>query len=179
MAEREMRRAIEEENHTLKFNLNEKDTMIERMNAHIDALKNTILQQNEDLKVYKQNESILKSKLAERVSPMPTKTLEDYLPLYDPETKPRVIEQEYNVAAVPPKMEEMVSSSNFPFNSSQPVKPIPMRESTHPAQVGENSFGNRAGMKNKKHCTIDCVFSDKGCEQCSGFQTTYRSAFNA
>lgn len=115
MAEREMRRAIEEENQTLKFKLNEKDMAIERMSSHIEALKNTILQQNEDLKIYKYNESILKAKLSERASPIPTMTLEDYLPLYDPENKPKVIEQEYKVAAVPTKVEETVGLSSNSF----------------------------------------------------------------
>jgi malic enzyme len=113
MAERELRRAIEEENHTLKFNLNERNMTVERMNSHIETLKNTILQQNEDLKIYKLNESILKSKLSERYTPTQTKTLQDYLPLYDPEIKPKAIEQEYKVAAVPTKAEEIVS---FAFN---------------------------------------------------------------
>jgi len=155
------RQALEVENKTLKARLSDWAVKSETENSQISSLKQTILQQKEDIKVYQQNERIYKQKLASPQK-LTVKRPDTFLPMYEPETKPEPI------AFSPKPMEMPLKIDDLLFNTS------PDRESKAEEIFGDTlrnstemfSPHDRAGVKVQKHCTIDCVFSMNGCVNC-------------
>lgn len=142
-SEREKRIAAENENQALRAHVNDR-------NNHIEALKQTIYQQNQDLRVYKHNEVVLREKLSQKVTPIVVEKNYSTLPLYEPAIKPEPLDLTYKPAEV----------------KDNKIIPSPVRVE-HQVPMTQQEFNDRAGVKSKKDCTIDCVFSSKGCEQCS------------
>lgn len=126
--------------------------------SHIEALKQTILQQNEDLRVYKQNEKFLREKLENKPITYVTERQATAFPLYEPVTKPEPIH--YDLLKFP--IENQLDNKAVKIIPS-PVKVV---EPTIVEKLNFSDLNDRAGVKSQKDCTIDCVFSPQGCEKC-------------
>lgn len=131
---------------------------VDQLNSQIEALKQTIYQQNQDLRIYQHNERVLKERLSERMSPKVIEQPVATLPLYEISTKPDPLSIEYQPTPIKP--------ITFGNNKIIP-SPIRMNDDLTPNKLSFETYGDRAGVKSKKDCTIDCVFSSRGCEKCN------------
>ena len=108
--------------------------------------------------MYQHNERVLKARIAETPTQYVVEKPAPTLPLYEVTTKPEVISLEQKQAPV---------GTLLPTRTDKAIpSPVKLSERSTPSKLTFEEISDRAGIKSKKHCTIDCVFSPTGCEEC-------------
>ncbi|CAI2363200.1 unnamed protein product [Moneuplotes crassus] len=143
-----------------------------RLKQQLDSLKQTF---EFDLKTEKdKSEALLRENQILRDQLSKNLTLIQQLMLQMETLKATVQRQDQNmvVASNDEYFKHQLSASP---NLSPPSNPGPQQIIPSPKGIqgslstpALNDLNDRAGIKPKKHCTINCIFSPYGCEQCEG-----------
>ena len=126
---------------------------VDSLSGQLEALKHTIQQQNQDLRVYQRNETLLKEKLSERLHTFGVEKPVATLPYYEMATRPEPLTADLYTSPV----------KSMTFGNTKIIpSPIIQSNGTTPRRHSTENFEDRAGVKSKRDCTIDCVFSLTG-----------------
>jgi hypothetical protein len=126
---------------------------VDSLSGQVEALKHTVQQQNQDLRIYQRNETLLKEKLTERLHTFGVEKPVATLPYYEMATRPEPLSADFHTSPV----KSMTFGNNMIISS-----PIIHSDRSTPRRHSIENFEDRAGVKSKRDCTIDCVFSLNG-----------------
>jgi hypothetical protein len=131
----------------------DKTYSVDSLSNQVEALKQTVHQQNQDLRVYQRNETLLKERLSEKLQTFGVEKPVATLPYYEMSTRPEPLTVDFHSTPV--------KTMTFGNNKIIP-SPIIQSNGSTPRKHSIENIEDRAGVKSKRDCTIDCVFSLNG-----------------